>query len=270
MDGTGTLMKRLSDTDIVGRLQEHVDKQEFTYDFIGDEWLKFHTQVFTNDYWLHTKFDLQKSCHVWWTKYFGVFRCVPEKCLKHCWKLCACHRGFDRERRQYRQLNLSEVMDIHELQQDMGVTSKVGMDPRDYTPTIWGAYWYTDSMDQGQKLFETLRGGLDKINPDIDLSLKRACTEYEIYLGPSNTWDDREFKWEETEKVLNKWVYPEPNHTNEDQHELIQQSVKLRFLHWAYMHGDMTYKDFIDGDDILHTFVEKVQKPITPSVTYNP
>lgn len=264
------LMQRLNDCDIVGRLQPHVDAHEFSYNFMGPDALRFHTQAYTTDTWLHTMFDKSKSCHIWWTKYFGVFRCVPEKCLRHCYKLCACDRGFDDDRKQVKQLSLSEVMDIHEFQQRLNLTSKTGMDQRDYTTTTWGSYWYLSSLKEAHNLYPAVRAGLDEINPDIVLNVKRACTEFELYLGPSNEWDDKDFAWEETEKVLDKWVFPEPTSDDEGQHELIQQAIKLKMLHWAHMYGDMTYKEFIDGDNLEHGFKEVKRVPIVPSVTYNP
>jgi len=269
MDRKPGLMERLNACDIIGKCQPHVNNNEFSYDLQPDA-INFRTQLFTTDNWLHTKYDLEKSCHVWFTKYFGIFRCVPRKCLNHCYKLCATDRGFDDDRKQVRQLSLSEVMDINEFQERLGLNSKVGMDDRDYTPSLWGAYWYTDSLKAAYELYPAVRAGLDDINPDIVLNVKRACTEFELYLGPSNEWDGKDFPWEETEKVLEKWVEHVPNHMTTSQHELIQQTIKLRFLHWAHMHGDMTYREFIDGDNLEHGFKEIKKVPIVPSVTYNP
>lgn len=265
-----SIMERLDKTDIIGRLQPHLDAGEFSYDFLTDDTIRFNTQIYTTDNWLHSRYDKNRLCHNWWSKYFGVFRVVPKKCLNHCYKIMASHRGFDVERKQYRQLNMSEVMDIYEFQAKMGITAKCGMDNRDYTPTIWGAFWYNDSLASAEELYPVIREGMDKINPDIQVDIKRGCTEMELYLGPSNEWEGREVEWEEIEEALDKWVSVLPNHDVERQHELIQQSIKIRFLHWAYMHGDMTYKEFIDGDDLIHRFKAFHEVRLKPSVTYNP
>jgi hypothetical protein len=263
-------MKRINDTDVLGRLQPHVDSQELSYDFMTDDTIRFNQRIYVTDNWLHIRYDKNRLCSNWWNKYFGVFRCVPKKCLYHCYKVSACHRGFDEERQQYRQLSMSEVMDIHELQGKLGLTSKCGMDNRDYTPTIWGSYWYCDSLEAAEELYPVIREGVDEINPEIVVDIKRGCTEFELYLGPSNTWDGMDEQWEEVENVLDKWISTMPAFDVERQHELIQQSIKIRFLHWAYMHGDMTYKEFVDGDDLTHKFKEFKEVPLRPSVTYNP
>jgi hypothetical protein len=226
--------------------------------------------MFTENTYLHTQFDLDRMCQIWWGKYFGVFRCVAKKCLNHCYKIVVAHRGFDEERKQYRQLNVREVMEIHDLQVRLGFTAKVGMDSRDYTPTIWGAYWYFNDKRSAWANYKDIKEAVQKINPEIQVNVKRSCTEFELYLGPSHEWDGRDFGWEETEKALDEWVSTIPNFSTTKQFYLIQQSVKIRFLHWAYMHGDMTYKEFIDGDDLVYEFEGFDKRKIKPSVTYNP
>jgi hypothetical protein len=263
-------MKRINDTDLLGRLQPHVDNREFDYDFMTDDTIRFQTQIYVTDNWLHVRYDKNRLCQNWWSKYFGVFRCIPQKCRNHCFKAVAAHRGFDEERQYYKQLSLSEVMDIHELQCQIGMIAKCGMDERDYTPTIWGAYWYCDSLEQAEDLYPVLREGLDEINPEIVLDIKRGCTEFELYHGPSNTWEEKAEKYAETEAALDKWVSTMPNFDVERQHELIQQTIKIRFLHWAYMHGDMTYKEFIEGEDLIYKFKDYTEVPLRPSVKYNP
>lgn len=260
-------MERLYDTDVVGKLQPFVNRHEIGYDFIGDEWLQMHETKETNTPWLVHKRSKGQLCHIFHTTYFGIFGCVPELCFKHCWKLAACNKGVKDD--QVQQLCMRDVLDIEELQQELDLPSKCGMDRRDYTQNIWGSFWYTSSLDEAKEKYPIIRDGLDKIDPNINLVIKRSCTEFELAIGPSDTWDDMERPWSEKEDVLNDWILRQDSQP-EHQHELIKRNVKIKMLQWAYKHGDNTYRLFNEGNDLVMRFPKEDNKSIVPSITYKP
>ena len=187
--------------------------------------------------------------------------------VNHCWKITANSKG--KADGVYRQLTFKEVMKIEKLQLWMDTASKCGMDVRDYTPYIWGAYWYFSSKEEAQRSYNKIKGYLNLINDEIEVLVKRSCTEFEMKLGPSSEWDNLDIVWKEKESVLDEWVYrveqqPPP------QHKLIKKNVRNRMMHWAHKHGDMTYKEFNRGNDLLHTVRKNVDQPMCPAVTYNP
>jgi hypothetical protein len=60
---------------------------------------------------------------------------------------------------------------------------------------------------------------------------------------------------------------PEPP---KEQNELIQQAVRIRMMYWAHKHGDMTYKKWNRGNDLIHRRQIWTEEPIISPVTYNP
>lgn len=255
--------KRLLDTDIVGKLQPYVNSKQIGYNILED-WVHFHTQSETNTPWLFCKKVKGHHCHLFHSVYFGVFGVVPKHCFSHCWKMAACNKGIENE--VVKQLTMKEVLEIEEAQEYLGMPSKCGMDKRSYTPNTWGAYWYFHSLAEARRNYNKVKGVLNLINPDINLVIKRSCTEFELALGPSDKWDSLERDWEETEAVLDEWVY-RMDHSQE-QHPLVKKAVRNRMLYWAHQHGDFTYKHFNRGEDLIYSFpVEKVET-ITPSITY--
>lgn len=263
------IMQRLHDTNILGRMQHHVNNHEFSYNIAGDDLIYFHSQLIVDDNWLHTKLSQGRLCNIWFKKYFTVHRVVPKKCFKHCYKAVACNRGFDEERQCYKQLSFDEVMQIRDLQLKLGLPSKCGMDDREYTPNVWGSYWYCDSLEEAENMFPTLREGLDKINPEISLSIKRSCTEMELWLGPTDTWDDIEPDWLEKEAILDRWLAQINPLFREEQHEMIEYNVREKLMYWAHKHGDLSYKQYIQGCNLIQVFPDVREMEIVPSVTYN-
>jgi len=259
--------ERLYDTDLVGKLQPYVNSRQIGYEFVGDDWLRMHETKETNTPWLVHKRCKGQLCHIFHTTYLGVFGVIPQYCFKHCWKIAACNKGMTKD--TIRQLTMKEIMEIEEAQQYLDMPSKCGMDRRDYTPNTWGSFWYFNSLDEARRNFNKIRGTLDLIDPDIDLIIKRSCTEFELYLGPSDTWDDLELDWMERESVLDGWILREDREPTY-QHELIKRNVRNRMLQWAHKHGDFTYKQFNRGDDLIFSFPAEKRVPIIPSVTYKP
>lgn len=260
-------MERLLDTDLVGKLQPYVDNQQINYNFMGDEWIRFATGSQTRTPWLIHKGVVGHQCHIFHSVYHGMFGCIPKTCFKHCWKMTACNKGIKDDVVQ--QLTMKEVMEIEELQKYLDLPSKCGMDRRVYTPNIWGAYWYFPNLEMAQNHYNQIRGCMNLINPDIDVNIKRSCTEFELALGPSDKWDELEIDWMEKEGVLDEWVYridQEPV----KQHTLIKRAVRNKMLYWAHQHGDMTYKLFNQGNDLVYKFPTEKNVPIQPSKTYNP
>jgi hypothetical protein len=260
-------MERLLDTDLVGRLQPYVDNQQLNYSFMGDEWISFSAASTTKTPWLFAKGIKGHLCHLMHGVYYGVFGCVPNGCFKHCWKITACNKGIKDD--VVRQLTMKDIMQIEQLQLDMDVPSKCGMDRRTYSPNLWGAYWYYTSLGEAKRYYNQVKGYLNLIDPDINVTIKRSCTEFELALGPTTEWDSLDIDWVEKEAVLDEWVFrldqdPPP------QQPLIKQNVKNRMLYWAHQHGDMTYKLFNRGNDLVYSFPSEKRVPILASETYNP
>ena len=261
------LTKKLLDTDLVGRLQPFVDRNEFGYTFMGNETIMFPQQTDAKSPWLYVKNRKGNKCSLWHTVYFGIHKIIPQHCFKHCWKVVASHKGWDGD--VLRQLTMSDLMYIYEIQKEYDWPSKCGMDTRDYTPTIWGAYWYCDSLTQARAVKFDVEPKIKEIDERIQVIVKRSCTEFELYLGESNKWDELDITWKDDESVLENWIYQQEDFFGEQaDNELLVRNVKNRFLYWAHKHGDMTYREFTDQSPLIYRFPETKDVEIVPSITY--
>jgi hypothetical protein len=181
--------------------------------------------------------------------------------------MTACNKGI--KDGVVQQLTMEEVLAIEKIQQYLDMPSKCGMDRRAYTPNLWGAYWYFPTLYLAQRRYNQIKGVLNSVNPDINVQIKRSCTEFEIDIGPSDQWDTMDRPWLEIENVLDEWVY-RVDTDPDTQHELIKRKVRIEMMYWAHQHGDFTYKKFNQGNDLVYRFPEERCEPIIPSVTYNP
>jgi hypothetical protein len=119
------------------------------------------------------------------------------------------------------------------------------------------------------ELYPVVREALDKINPDINLRLKRACTEFELFGGPTSRWD-HVLEDDECEAVLEKWIDMVPLGNQSEGNELLINNTRNRFIDWAHQHGDMTYKLFTKGEPVTFDFPTVKTVPVEDSVCYNP
>jgi hypothetical protein len=265
-----SLAERLKDTDIVGKLKPYNDQNQLKYSMLGaGEGIRFFQSVATDNPWLHISTNRMHNCAIWHSVFFGVWKLIPKYCRDHCWKLCATDRGMDAKGEKVDQLTMDEIMQIHEYQEEQGIQAKVGMDKRPYTKSIWGAYWYNGSKAEGMELYPVVREALDKINPDINLRLKRACTEFELFGGPTSRWD-HVLEDDECEAVLEKWIDMVPLGNQSEGNELLINNTRNRFIDWAHQHGDMTYKLFTKGEPVTFDFPTVKTVPVEDSVCYNP
>lgn len=175
--------------------------------------------------WITSK--LRFRCQKW----HGIFwDLLSSKSMVHshcqeCWKVCMFPRDF------------AEVISIYEYQSAHEAQCKVGMDMREYTKSIWGAYWYNRSIGEATKRHAMLTGEF----PDAQVIIKRGCTEFELLgaAGDSQYWIVTKIQREQ-EIWLDEHLDFDP-FINPGQNEAIRQSVIQRWMVWAHQHGDMSY-----------------------------
>jgi hypothetical protein len=154
---------------------------------------------------------------------------------------------------------LRQLVRIEEIQSDMLFPGKCGIDRRENTQDIYGAFWYNRGFDEARMRYKLIRKQLDKAGmKSVKLIIKKACTEFENRLGPSNKWKRPNKVQMQLEEDMHERLRYNPTSPS-----MIPQIVKDRTHHlwvnWAFQHGDNTYLDFTDGVPI--------QEPL---VTYNP
>ncbi len=190
-----------------------------------------------NSPWIHTKFDGDRNCGLWSGVMFKVFRIVPKGCFD-CWKVVTRPR------------NLKETMAVLELQKKMNLPSKVGMEQRDYSGKLggWGAFWYCPlggGLAGARKHHRMVEKAVHKkVSPELNVFLKRACTEMEMGLGPTEKWVYQK-EWEMFEELIVASFEPlaEPGLAP----KFLEMHVMRKWIEWASSHGDETYLEYVDN-----------------------
>jgi hypothetical protein len=169
-----------------------------------------------------------------------------------------------------------ELMLLLEVQEELWTGyCKCGIEIRDYVPANYGGYFYNRSYEEGMECYKEVRALVSAhINPDIDVVLKRYCTEFELKFGPSD----------ELEETLERGYFDHPDMGQVKVMPLDEQEVWLRAINQTFdipnsdtpmppfvkMHviktwfdhawkiGDMTVKDFFEGDNLY-----------TPTIKYH-
>jgi hypothetical protein len=163
---------------------------------------------------------------------------VPEFC-HNCYKVVA------------RPKTLRQLFAMEALQRRMGRHSKCGIEVRGYVPALYGAYWYNRGMEAGLECRDAVREAVaedPELGPDVDVYLKRACTEMEKAMGPSNQW----LPPTEDQRILERLIMDTIEHADflEEQPDAFVLHVHRNWIEWAYQNGDETYKDYTGGSPI--------------------
>jgi hypothetical protein len=183
--------------------------------------------------WWHHKGCTTKRCHVDHGIKFYNFNYIPPRCLE-CWKVVAMPR------------TLKELYTVREVQKQIDKPSKCGIELRFYTPRNYGAYWYTNHLDQGWARYEQVRKAIDEsIGEDVEVVLKRGCTEFELIGGPSPYWC-MTAEQEEMDQYIEDRLEVDaiPSFTQAD---YVLHRTQKHWIEWAAKQGDQTYLEFTDG-----------------------
>jgi len=134
--------------------------------------------------------------------------------------------------------------------------SKWGIDLHNsYSQNIYAGYFYTSGLEAARAVYRVAReafAGEPKIGPDIALSIKRGCSEYEAALGPSD-------RFEFAPELAALEAYLRSRYRAERQSERLPPMPLAHWIDIAFRTGDDTYMDFTGGRRL---------RP--PSVSYAP
>jgi len=229
------LLETLQATDLIdriesirnkeGRKQYHIDATTGKITTILPDGMDI------NSPWIHAHQDPNRNCRL----YFLIFDClefIPTPCM-NCWKVVARPR------------TVKELIAVAKAQEMLGFYGKAGIEERPYIHALYGAYWYTNSREEGEKRYEQVRDFLAKeVSPDIKVILKRHCSEMEAKLGPSTGYKQPILAkyWEKRVEELVDLPgdkLPQPQY--------LKDHVMLNWLRFAYVNGDSTSLEFNEG-----------------------
>jgi hypothetical protein len=138
---------------------------------------------------------------------------------------------------------LRELVAAWEIGKRIECKSKWGIDLNNpYSQNTYAGYFYLSGLEAARTLFKLVREALDedpKLGPDIPMTIKRGCSEYEAKLGPSD-------RYEFTPGMAELEAYLK---TRFRQRKAVHHGSMV-VAHWietAFRIGDDTYLDFTGG-----------------------
>jgi len=159
---------------------------------------------------------------------FRFYNFVPIRCHA-CWKVVVRPR------------TVKELFALHELQKELNLWSKAGIEERPFVPAIYGGYFYNDTIEEGHECKSIVAKAVaSEISRDIPVFLKRGCTEYERVF-PERGWrippGQKEFEaWMDDLLVLEVNKIQPP--------DFMELNAKRKWVERAFEIGDATYLDF--------------------------
>lgn len=202
--------------------------------------------IVANTPWTHGKSIYTKHCGLDHNIMFNTFNIIPPRCLD-CWKVCVTLQNFD------------ECVRMEKLQRELatqGIPCKCGAEMRDYTPKFFGAYFYTNSLDEGRdrhaQVVDLLKENKFSQETIDHAILKRGCTEFEMIKGPSPFWHITDEELELLELVEAHIDMPRGNG---EQHAMVKHHVKMKWVLWAHMNKDMSYLPYNNNVPLFPDYV---------------
>lgn len=182
----------------------------------GDCWPQHH--IFLNELAPHSKLQF-----------------IPEWCHE-------CYKVVVRPR------TLKELFTLEELQKKLNLPSKCGIEVRTYVPALYGGYFYNRGLEAGKACYKTVREAVNKcegLGPEVEVYLKRACTEMERRYGDSSKWLEITDEQKRIEKMVYDMIAYSPNGQKQPSHFIAH--VHRNWIEFAFRNGDKTYLEYTAG-----------------------
>lgn len=216
--------------------------------------------------WVHVNPSYRSNCYLWKDI---TFHEIIEKNLprEKQFAPAGCQECF---KVVVRPKTLKQLFALQELQERMQLPSKCGIEIRQSVFGNYGGYFYNRGLEEGLECYKKVRLEVDvdrELGPGVKVLLKRACTEMEHGLGPSNKWELTKGQLDFEIKLRNHFVddIPMCKQTEES-----KNYVKARWIERAYDVGDETvfeynageplHPDYVTYHHLLEEYEEKKQK----------
>lgn len=261
------LFEGLAEIDIITPILDRLSSGAYIYD--TDEKLKIgkKSQLKTETPWIDTKIADDRLCGRWHVIYFREYGIISRNCF-HCWKIVVRPR------------TLENLFKLYELQQKMDLPSKCGAETRAYaTHKGWYAgFWYCPMEGGLEGAREHCRMVSLKVKEALgvqtQVTLKRACTEFENTFGPSNLWEYPE-GWGRLEDLLDS-TWEIPVEYGNPMPSPSKVAITRRWIDWGREHGDKTADQYYEGSEtfgVVDTITyhdTKIEPKVNPPMTFKP
>tara|TARA_B100000686_G_scaffold161901_1_gene169500 strand:- start:330 stop:1592 length:1263 start_codon:yes stop_codon:yes gene_type:complete len=211
--------------------------------------------IIFNDYQIYRRNDKDLSCKRH-KKIFNDFNVIPKNCF-------GCYKIIIEPKTVIDLVKTYILFDYIRLE-----NNNIRKCMIELRPNIQGTYKsliYCESLDEAELMFKNLKVIFDKIiNENININIKRGCTEfamaYPAYKDYKNDLMKYEENWKEKEDLIDKKF---PNLIN---HKLNRETISgitlndiliiRNWLCYAKLMGDNSYK-IISEDKFVSPFIEK-------------
>jgi len=176
---------------------------------------------------------------------------VPKYC-RNCFKVVI------RPQTVAQLVRLKELME--ETFTEMGLYCKCGIEKRIYVNGNYGGYNYNQGLEQGKDSYAAIRKIIDKeLGADVDVILKRGCTEMELNFGPSKDYIVPDWADELEEKIMEAVELPTKN---PPMPKYLQDHIIRKWLEFAWDRGDKTCLEFSDGIPIFPNRIDTYHEEV--------
>ena len=139
-----------------------------------------------------------------------------------------------------------QLFALHDLQKQLNLPSKCGIELRSFVPSLYGGYFYNKGLEKGRDCYKLIRKRVnERISSDIEVLLKRGCTEFEMAFGNSDKWQIN-INQKKLEDDFNA-RYVEESETTQLQTKDAINNIKISWVLFAAKKHDMTYKELTGG-----------------------
>jgi hypothetical protein len=185
--------------------------------------------------WIHMGKSNDRDCLMFKDVIFTHLKVVPLRCYE-CWKVVITPKTF------------KELLFLYETLSQKVMAErpcKCGVEVREHVSRIYGGYIYCESKEQGLEW----KKKIGELCPNMPVRLKRACTEFEMALGPSDEWVPP--SWQNGfEESLWQVYEKNPLYDEANQPGYLKIHYILNWMKWAHGHGDMTYLESNGGNPL--------------------
>lgn len=214
-----------------------------TFYIRDDQKIGMRTAFTWNTPWIHRGGapTPERNCVLFQGVFLYYTKLIPRKC-QECWKVVARPR------------TVRELFQLSELQKTSNRSCKAGIEKRSTVHGNYGAYWYNDTIQEGEECRRYVKSLVSQISPDISVFLKRGCTEFEHKYGKSNDWgvsvEDAEIEKLITDNIVieNNGFVGQPGY--------LKDHVRRKWVEFAYERGDETYLEYTGGKPIYPDYVK--------------
>lgn len=188
-----------------------------------------------------------RDCFLWHSIMFNHFHLVPEFCRLRCYKVVVKVRNFI-EAIKFRNVMLSAPLIRADL---VPMHGKVGMDERWYSSGSFNGFVYCDGLNDALEKYQAVRELVStQLSPDIEVIIKRTCTEFEREYGPTDSPFWQSISQEDLDLQHHLEDIMEHQQSSAVQPDWVVNKTIARFAKWANSFGDKSWIEYF-GQDFL-------------------